>query len=203
MSLINTAVGLVAMTDPIGVLPLVLQAGHANPRRVRLIGRLAATTYLLTLLLSCWWGQPLLALLGISLPAFRIAGGLILLPYGLRLIEGVPVAGPATPTVEGEEDARLAAVVPIGLPMLAGPGTISLVVAESPPDPFGRLALSAVILALASVVFVVLASAIRLHGSLGELRVRLISRLMGVLIASVATQMLVSGLRESFPVLAG
>jgi small neutral amino acid transporter SnatA (MarC family) len=53
------------------------------------------------------------------------------------------------------------------------------------------------------VVFLVLGSAIRLHHTLGELRVRLISRLMGVLIASVATQMLVSGLRASFPVLGG
>ncbi|MCP9928236.1 MarC family protein [Cyanobium sp. CH-040] len=86
--------------------------------------------------------------------------------------------------------------------MLAGPGTISLVVAEAPPEPLGRLVLSAVIAALALVVFLVLASAIRLSRGLGELRVRLISRLMGVLIASVATQMLVSGLRESFPALA-
>jgi multiple antibiotic resistance protein len=96
----------------------------------------------------------------------------------------------------------MVAVVPIGLPMLAGPGTISLVVAEAPADPLGRLVLSGVIVALALVVFLVLGSAIRLHRTLGELRVRLISRLMGVLIASVATQMLVSSLRESFPVLA-
>jgi multiple antibiotic resistance protein len=206
MSLINTAVGLVALTDPIGVLPVVIEAANANPSRVRRIGRLAATTYLLTLLLSCWWGQNLLDLFGISLPAFRIAGGLILLPYGLRLIEGIALAGTptlATSQAAGHDDeSRLLAVVPIGLPMLAGPGTISLVVAEAPPEPLGRLVLSAVIAVLALVVFLVLASAIRLSRSLGELRVRLISRLMGVLIASVATQILLSGLRESFPVLA-
>jgi multiple antibiotic resistance protein len=200
MSLINTAVGLVALTDPVGVLPFVIQAANANPRTVRLISRLAATTYLVTLILSCWWGQPLLDLFGISLPAFRIAGGLILLPYGLRLIEG-RFASPVA--LDEEDDARMVAVVPIGLPMLAGPGTISLVVAESPSDPLGRLLLSGVIVALALVVFLVLGSALGLHRGLGELRVRLISRLMGVLIASVATQMLVSGLRESFPVLAG
>ncbi|MCP9928235.1 MarC family protein [Cyanobium sp. CH-040] len=97
MSLINTAVGLVALTDPIGVLPVVIEAANANPGRVRRIGRLAATTYLVTLLLSCWWGQSLLDLFGISLPAFRIAGGLILLPYGLRLIEGVAPPWPPAP----------------------------------------------------------------------------------------------------------
>jgi multiple antibiotic resistance protein len=202
MALINTAVGLVAMTDPIGVLPVIIQAANANPRTVRRISRLAATTYLVTLVLSCWWGQPLLDLFGISLPAFRIAGGLILLPYGLRLIEGVAF-GTSPISLEEDDDARMVAVVPIGLPMLAGPGTISLVVAEAPAEPLGRLLLSGVIVALALVVFLVLGSAIRLHHTLGELRVRLISRLMGVLIASVATQMLVSGLRASFPVLAG
>jgi multiple antibiotic resistance protein len=75
MSLINTAVGLVAMTDPIGVLPVVIQVANVNYLKVRVISRLAATTYLVTLVLSCWWGQPLLDLFGISLPAFRIAGG--------------------------------------------------------------------------------------------------------------------------------
>lgn len=201
MALINTAVGLVAMTDPIGVLPVLIQAANANPHRVRGISRLAAATYLVTLLLSCWLGQSLLSLFGISLAAFRIAGGLILLPYGLRLIEGLAIG--AQPTLEEDEDVHTVGVVPIGLPMLAGPGTISLVVAESPADPVGRLALSGVIAALALVVFVVMGSAIRVQRTLGELRVRLISRLMGVLIASVATQMLVSGLRESFPMLAG
>jgi multiple antibiotic resistance protein len=203
MSLINTAVGLVALTDPIGVLPVVIEAANANPARVRRIGRLAATTFLVTLLLSCWWGQPLLDLFGISLPAFRIAGGLILLPYGLRLIDGIALGSSPAIGLNHDDDARMLAVVPIGLPMLAGPGTISLVVAEAPAQPLGRLVLSAVIAVLALVVFLVLASALRLQRSLGELRVRLISRLMGVLIASVATQMLVSGLRESFPALAG
>ncbi|MFO8237310.1 MAG: MarC family protein [Prochlorococcaceae cyanobacterium] len=203
MSLINTAVGLVALTDPIGVLPVVIEAANANPARVRRIGRLAATTFLVTLLLSCWWGQPLLDLFGISLPAFRIAGGLILLPYGLRLIDGIALGISPAIGLNHDDDARMLAVVPIGLPMLAGPGTISLVVAEAPAQPLGRLVLSAVIAVLALVVFLVLASALRLQRSLGELRVRLISRLMGVLIASVATQMLVSGLRESFPALAG
>jgi multiple antibiotic resistance protein len=203
MSLINTAVGLVALTDPIGVLPVVIEAANANPARVRRIGRLAATTFLVTLLLSCWWGQPLLDLFGISLPAFRIAGGLILLPYGLRLIDGIALGSSPAIGLNHDDDARMLAVVPIGLPMLAGPGTISLVVAEAPAQPLGRLVLSAVIAVLALVVFLVLASALRLQRSLGELRVRLISRLMGVLIASVATQMLVSGLRESFPTLAG
>lgn len=72
----------------------------------------------MTLVLTCWWGQPLLDLFGISLPAFRIAGGLILLPYGLRLIEGIALGNSPMALDEDEDeddDARMVAVVPIGL----------------------------------------------------------------------------------------
>ena len=69
----------------------------------------------------------LLGFFGISLPAFRIAGGLFLLPLGLRLLEGRPAL-----LGSGLSDDPAAAIVPIGVPLMAGPGTISLVVAEAP-----------------------------------------------------------------------
>ena len=89
-------------------------------------------------------GSGLLGLFGISLEAFRIAGGLILLPLGLRLLEGRPaLLGSAL------ADDPAAAIVPIGVPLMAGPGTISLVVAEAPDAWTGRLLVSLVIGAMA------------------------------------------------------
>ena len=79
MSLINTAVGLLAISSPIGLLPVVVQAGRGNPVRIRRISRLAVLTFLCALIAACWWGQALLDLFGITLDAFRVAGGLILL----------------------------------------------------------------------------------------------------------------------------
>lgn len=198
MSLINTAVGLLAIGSPIGVLPVVARAAGGDPGRVRRISRLAVLTFLVTLLAACWWGQALLDLFGITLEAFRIAGGLILLPIGLRLIEGMEVSHP-----DVESDAGSLGVVPIGLPLLAGPGAISLVVADSPAAWQGRLALSGVITLLALGIYVLLRVSMPLRRALGELQEKVISRLMGLLLSAIAVQMLVGGLRGCFPVLAG
>jgi multiple antibiotic resistance protein len=170
MSLINTAVGLLAISSPIGLLPVVMEAGGGNPVRIRRISRLAVLTFLLALIAACWWGPGLLDLFGITLEAFRVAGGLILLP--------------------------------IGLPLLAGPGAISLVVADAPAAWQGRLALSGVIGLLAIVIYLVLIASMPLRQALGELQEKVISRLMGLLLSAIAVQMLVSGLRGCFPVLA-
>jgi len=145
MSLINTAVGLLAISSPIGVLPVVARAAGGDISRVRRISRLAVLTFLSTLLAACWWGQALLDLFAITLDSFRVAGGLILLPIGLRLIEGMEVNHP-----DVMSDSGSLGVVPIGLPLLAGPAAISLVVADAPVSWQGRLALSGVITLLAA-----------------------------------------------------
>jgi multiple antibiotic resistance protein len=197
MSLINTAVGLLAISSPIGLLPVVVEAGGGNPVRIRRISRLAVLTFLCVLIAACWWGQALLDLFAITLEAFRVAGGLILLPIGLRLIEGGDVSHGVR---EGAQDS--AGVVPIGLPLLAGPGAISLVVADAPETWSGRLALSGVIALLAIAIYLLLIASMPLRLALGELQEKVISRLMGLLLSAIAVQMLVSGLKVCFPVLA-
>ncbi len=196
VSLINTAVGLLAISSPIGVLPVVAKAAGGDPQQVRRISRLAVLTFLLTLLAACWWGQALLDLFAITLETFRVAGGLILLPIGLRLIEGQEVNSP-----DADSDAGSFGVVPIGLPLLAGPGAISLVVADAPADWGGKLALSGIITVLALAIYLVLLVSMPLRRALGELQEKVISRLMGLLLSAIAVQMLVSGLRGCFPVL--
>jgi len=197
MALINTAVGLLAISSPIGALPVVAKAAGGEPGRVRQISRLAVLTFLFTLLAACWWGQALLDLFAITLDSFRVAGGLILLPIGLRLIEGLEVGHP-----EVDNDAGTVGVVPIGMPLLAGPGAISLVVAEAPPAWIGRLALSGIIALLALGIYLVLLVSMPLRRALGELQEKVISRLMGLLLSAIAVQMLVSGLKGCFPALA-
>jgi multiple antibiotic resistance protein len=198
MSLINTAVGLLAISSPIGVLPVVARAAGGDASKLRRISRLAVLTFGITLLAACWWGQALLDLFGITLDSFRVAGGLILLPIGLRLIEGLEVGHP-----DVETDAGSLGVVPIGLPLLAGPGAISLVVASSPTSWQGRLALSGVILLLAVGIYAILRVSMPLRRALGELQEKVISRLMGLLLSAIGVQMLVGGLKGCFPVLGG
>jgi len=196
MSLINTAVGLLAISSPINVLPVVAKASGGDPDQIRRISRLAVLTFLFVLLVACWWGQALLELFGITLDAFRVAGGLILLPIGLRLIEGQDVGHP-----DVNNDLGILGVVPIGLPLLAGPAAISLVVADAPAAWRGRLALSLVITLLAVGIYLLLLVSMPLRRALGELQEKVISRLMGLLLSAIAVQMLVSGLQGCFPIL--
>jgi multiple antibiotic resistance protein len=109
-------VGLVALSVPVGLFSVMDQAGAGNGPRLRRVSWLAVLTYAAVLLVACWWGPGLLGLFGISLQAFRIAGGLILLPLGLRLLDGQPVL-----LGTGLADDPAAAIVPIGVPLMAGP----------------------------------------------------------------------------------
>jgi len=197
MSLSTLAVGLLALSDPVGLFSVVGQAGAGSVSRLPRISRLAVLTYLAVLLVACWWGKGLLGFFGISLTAFRVAGGLILLPLGLRLLEGRPAL-----LSSGLADDPAAAIVPIGVPMMAGPGTISLVVAEAPDAWTGRLLVSLVIGAMAIGLYLFLQLTPRLRGWLGQTPVRVIQRLMGLLITAVAVQILVNGLKGCFPILA-
>lgn len=116
---------------------------------------------------------------------------------GLRLLEGRPaLLGSAL------ADHPAAAIVPIGVPLMAGPGTISLVVAEAPDAWTGRLLVSLVIGAMAMGLYLFLQFTPRLRGWLGQTRERVLQRLMGLLITAVAVQILVNGLKGCFPILA-
>ncbi len=140
----------------------------------------------------------LLGFFGISLQAFRIAGGLILLPLGLRLVEGQPaLLGSAL------ADDPAAAVVPIVVPLMAGLGTISLVVVEAPAAWTGRLLVILVICSMAMGLYLFLPLTPRLRGWLGQTREPVLQRLVGLLITAVAVQILVNGLQGCFPILAG
>ncbi|MFM7513712.1 MAG: MarC family protein [Cyanobium sp.] len=197
MNVAALTVGLLAMSDPVGLLSVVGQAGAGNRERLRRISRVAALTYGVVLVCACWWGPALLNLFGISLPAFRVAGGLILLPLGLRLLEGQA----ALPASAIAHDAA-AAVVPIGVPLMAGPGTISLVVAEAPASWGGRLLVSLIIGVMALAFYLFLLATPQLRGWLGDTREQVLQRLMGLLITAVAVQILVTGLQGCFPILA-
>ncbi|MCP9809257.1 MarC family protein [Cyanobium sp. HWJ4-Hawea] len=116
---------------------------------------------------------------------------------GLRLLEGRPaLLGSAL------ADNPAAAIVPIGVPLMAGPGTISLVVAEAPSAWTGRRLVSLVIGAIAMGLYLFLQFTPRLRGWLGQTRERVLQRLMGLLITAVAVQILVNGLKGCFPILA-
>ena len=189
-SFLQAFVTLFAIFDPIGVLPIFVSLTGGLPAEAR--NRIVRTSSLVSLgilLAFAYLGLQLFQLLGITLNDFRIVGGLILLIFAVRYVLGRE-ASRSLPR-KGEE----IAVFPLATPLLAGPGSISVVVLMVRP-PFGPLTTLAVILLNVLLAWVVLRFGLRLHGLLGRQGSSVISRIMGLIIGAIAIRMLREGVVE-------
>lgn len=205
MSLAVTAVGMFLVANPIGNLPIYLSFTSGDRREDLAIARSCAFTVAITLLLSDWVGKALLRAFGISVEAFQAAGGLILLLIGLSMLRSETSAIHHDPkSVERDADSALKGVVPLGIPLIAGPGTIAIVLASPEVASLaGRAGMSVVILAISALVFVIFAAGERISRFLSASTLQILTRIMGLLLSSIAVQMLFAGLGKGFPGLAG
>lgn len=196
-------VGLIAIIDPLALVPtfLSLAVQHTVAEK-RQIAAVSSFTVLVTLLAFTFFGQAILNLFAISLAAFRVAGGLVLLLLALDMLRARDEAT-ATPEVAGARSAISLAIVPLAIPLLAGPGAISTVIiyATLHPSLSHRVLVSAVIATVAVVVFGVLRLATHAEKLLGETSLLVFNHLMGLIIAAVALEFILGGLLTHFPVL--
>ena len=198
--LLTTAVGIFTITNPIGNIPVFLALATGKRRDDLAMARACAVTVAVTLLLATWFGNGILQLFGISQGAFQAAGGLILVLIGLSMLRSKPSDMHRT---SGNEDSSgagsIAGVVPLGIPMMAGPGTISLVIG-SPlgRTANGRLDLTMIVLVVSGLVFVIFALSDWLNSRLSSASLEILTKVMGLLLTSIAVQMLFSGVQAEF-----
>ena len=186
------------LVDPFAALPtfLAVTSDQEPQKRVR-TARKASLTALVILTSFAAAGQIIFRIFGITLPAFEIAGGIILLLIGLDMLEA---KRSATQESKGETEAATqkddAGIVPMGIPMLAGPGAITsvMVLVGQAQDLRQRLAIYSAILITCAVSFVVLGSAVRVARAMGETGIRILVRIMGLLLVALAVQDFVNGL---------
>ena len=190
------------LVDPFATIPsfLAITDGADKPRRNRM-ARKGAFTAFIVLTSFALAGQLIFRMFGITLPAFEVAGGLILLLIGLDMLEAR-----RSPTQETSGDTEEAAakedagIVPLGVPMLAGPGAISSVMVLVGQAPslwsweMGAIIASITVTALAS--YFVLAGADRVRAMMGETGIRILVRVMGLLLVALAMQFFVNGLTD-------
>jgi multiple antibiotic resistance protein len=190
------------LVDPLAAIPsfLAITLG-ADPARRRRMARKGALTCFIVLTTFAVCGQLIFRLFGITLPAFEIAGGVILLLIGLDMLQAKRSATQEASgdTEEGaaKEDAG---IVPIGIPMLAGPGSISTVMVLVGQVPsiwrweMGAILGSITVTSLIS--YWVLAGAGRVLKVLGETGIRVLVRVMGLLLVALAMQFFVNGMMD-------
>jgi multiple antibiotic resistance protein len=190
------------LVDPFAAIPSFLAITHsADPARRKRIARKGALTCFIVLASFAVAGQLIFRLFGITLPAFEIAGGLILLLIGLDMLQAR--RSQTQETLGDAEEAAAkedAGIVPLGIPMLAGPGAISSVMVLVGQAPslwhwqMGAILGSIAITALVS--YWVLAGAGRVRQVLGETGIRILVRIMGLLLVALAMQLFINGLTD-------
>ena len=199
---VGTFVAIFAIVNPLGatVFFVALTKGYTKKLRRRVIDKaiIAAT---LTLALFAFLGNYIFAFLGTSIPAFRIAGGILLFSVAFSMIQGERPKSQLT-----EHDRREAlekeavGVVPLGIPMFAGPGAITTVMvlmaeASSPLDPVKVAIIVVSVLVTMSISFVMLTYSDRIFKRIGPMGAYAFARIMGLILAAIAVQFIILGIQ--------
>jgi len=213
LELVKTFVGMVALMNPLGAIPILIGLCSSKPDVVcRRIPKVTGTAILIILLVSVWGGNMILKLFGISIEAFQAGGGILILLMAIHMLQAKQspmkqTKGESDELSEAEIKSMLSvAVVPMAIPLMAGPGTISFSIiqgAQFEDMSGGRLVLSGVVLAAALLSWFTLVMAEPIGKKLGETGLNIATRLMGMLLAAIGVQMITHGLAKLLPGLAG
>ena len=188
------------LVDPFAALPTFLAITEgADPARRKRIARKGALTALIVLAGFAFAGEELFRLFGITLPAFELAGGIVLLLIGLDMLEAK-----RSPTQETVSDTEAAAqkedagIVPLGVPMLAGPGAITtvMVLVGQAQTHWQMAAILISIAVTALICYLVLGHSGTVVRLLGDTGIRILVRVMGLLLVALAMQYFVNGMMD-------
>jgi multiple antibiotic resistance protein len=198
--LISAAVTLFVVVDPIGLAPTFLSVTTGLPNGARRTVALRATAMAGAILAgTALIGDWLLRQLGITLPAFRIAGGLLLFSIASEMVLGVRIERQSRDAEQAcEEHVRDIAAFPLATPLLAGPGALTatvLLAGQAALRPLYLVSLVGVIVTMVIFCLAVFRLATRIGTALGTTGSTLLSRLQGVLLAALAVQYVIDGLR--------
>jgi len=192
------------LVDPFAAIPSFLAiTANVHPGRRSTIARKGAITCFIVLTTFALVGKYIFTMFGITLPAFEVAGGLILLLIGLDMLEAKrsptqEVSGDTEEAASKEVAGEDSGIVPLGIPMLAGPGAISsvMVLAGQVTTAWQMVAIVGCIAFTALVSYWVLSGASRVRKVLGETGIRILVRIMGLLLVALAMQFFVNGLTD-------
>lgn len=196
-------VGIFAILNPLGVIPIYLSMmSDRRPEVMHRTALKAAIAVAVILILAVWVGDGMLSFFGIGIPAFRIAGGLLVLIIAIAMFDArtSPARHTAAEQIEAEAKNDIA-VVPLAIPLLAGPGAISLAIvdAHQAANLPGKLAFSLGIVGVAIIVWLVLRLAEPIGERLGTGGLNIATRVMGLILAAMAVQFMAEGMLELFP----
>jgi len=195
--------GLLSIVNPIGSIPVFINlTANQSPSERHKTGLHAAISVVLVLSIVLATGETLLGFFGITVSSFRVGGGILILLMSISMMNAR--LSPVKQTEEEAQDAAekdSVAVVPLGIPLLAGPGAISTVIvyAHSASSPIHYLLLAAEILAVSGAVWISFRLAPFIASRLGRTGINVVTRIMGLIMAAIGIEFIANGLKQIFP----
>lgn len=204
--LLKITIALLAIVNPIGSLPIFISAtdGWSKPDRAK-TARTVAVTVFIVLSLAAFIGDGILSFFGISIPSFQVGGGILIMLISISMMHGKQ--GGTRQTLEEAQsmaEREVIAIVPLSIPLLAGPGAISSMIlsAQQQPSLLGHVSLVIPVLLVTIVIWLVLKLSDGITQQLGTIGINIITRLMGLILAAMAVEFIAHGLTGLFPQLA-
>lgn len=198
---------LLTIINPLGAIPIFLSLTDSfSQQHIVTVSKTCSVAVIVTLCVSLIFGQNILNLFGISIPSFTIGGGVLLLSMAFSMITASPSKTKISKTeMENFENRTDLGVVPLAIPMLAGPGSISTAIIHGKSlhgieQWIGSLL---VIALMGLIVYIILRSSRRLGRKLGIVGMSVLSRVFGIILLAISIEMLAKGIKEILPILKG
>lgn len=202
-TLLQFLVGLIAIINPIGLLPVFVSlTGHMSPEEQRQTSTTANFAVMVILLVSLFIGKYILMAFGISIASFQIAGGMLILFIAFSMLQGS--LGKVKHTAEEDRESAMKesiAVVPLAMPLMAGPGAISSVIVTSTQYTglLEKLAMGGIIVLFSAMSWLLFRSGPVIFKLLGTTGINIITRIMGLIMGSIGIEVIAAGIKALFP----
>jgi multiple antibiotic resistance protein len=196
-------VGLMIALNPIGNIAFFLSlTGHQNAAEKRRTAFIAAITIAITVVLTIWLGQRILEVFGISIGSFRVGAGIALLLVGIGMVKNGADVPPPTHALDADQPIKKnVAVVPLAIPIVAGPATLGVIIAqtENIPGILDELIFSAVGIVAVFINWLVFTFAVPIGKLLGQEGINIATRIIGLILMAIAMESMSKGIRLLFP----
>lgn len=203
----QSAIALFVVANPIGVVPIFISlTENQTDQETKRTARVASATAAIVLVTSVFAGRPMLEVFGISLPSFSVGGGILILLMAIAMLQARPSRTRHTPEEEQEAAEKDdIAVVPLAIPLIAGPAAISTVIiyANRATGWGDKLFLVLITIAFAGSTWLALSLAEPIKKLLGKTGINIVTRLLGLVLAAIAVEFITRGLGQLLPGLLG
>lgn len=201
--LFKITIALFAIVNPIGSVPIFISAtnGWSDNDRAKTAKTVAFTVFIV-LAVSAFLGDKILDFFGVTIPSFQVGGGILLMLIAISMMHGKQSGTRQTPEeAQTLAEREVIAIVPLSIPLLAGPGAISnMIIAAQQNSSFtGHLSLIVPIFIICIIVWLVLRLSVAISSRLGTIGINIVTRLMGLILAAMAVEFIAHGLVGLFP----